>query len=636
MTRSKDMRQLAKEKLRSAQNAHDILDALWEGAWAKREKSDDEQHPPRPPTADLVQFLSSNSSSLKQKPIEESPKFAVFGNPSDNPNFSHQAFSRLGECLRTTGIKFVIVQGKAEIPSPHRPNTIYIEYNNDEHTISSTTSINDPDEIGVPAQKTQIARFSTGQSLIIISYMDNLLSPRKLPRRTRKQTKEIEELAERLVREAKETNNPQEVEWANQLAKDLTEIPDSDSILNQNIQTILKTSETIHGFWVECLEIDNTLKHPLAPIIEAWQQNTTAKRITKEHDRIYPVAILDRASMGSIRDVIVETNSIDDHLGNIQIVQQVPESKLQLEFWESDTDSKLPAILPVEMFDFQGGITTKSGAVAMPIRTAFEVLMAMDTGTTAQQLSWELGVMVDNLNPDGKFNWTNQIGYVIQGLEVLRKFTFPYKPPDSGIVSYAPFHVLTLPHEQSDRTSRIIIEARLPQDIGKSGMMVEKKVIRITGKKSSAKFNAYLAACGLFDKYGTVRGKIIDPTLPIERRDNQGYLLDGNGKHILSSNGKRIKNLRSAEAASQLDRERNKDADRYPILSKTDLVRACYPHGCPGGKFATYLARAKQALNGLEADGYVTIERLDKGWRIMPSPRHVNLYRAMKTHFLGT
>ena len=48
MTRSKDMRQLAKEKLRSAQNAHDILDALWEGAWAKREKSDDEQHPPPP------------------------------------------------------------------------------------------------------------------------------------------------------------------------------------------------------------------------------------------------------------------------------------------------------------------------------------------------------------------------------------------------------------------------------------------------------------------------------------------------------------------------------------------------------------------------------------------------------------
>ena len=125
----------------------------------------------------------------------------------------------------------MIVQGKAEIPSPHRPNTIYIEYNNDEHTISSTTSINDPDEIGVPAQKTQIARFSTGQSLIIISYMDNLLSPRRLPRRTRKQTKEIEELAERLVREAKETNNPQKVEWANQLAKDLTEIPDSDFIL---------------------------------------------------------------------------------------------------------------------------------------------------------------------------------------------------------------------------------------------------------------------------------------------------------------------------------------------------------------------------------------------------------------------
>ena len=91
----------------------------------------------------------------------------------------------------------------------------------------------------------------------------------------------------------------------------------------------------------------------------------------------------------------------------------------QLTFWTPDIgDSKLPAVLPFELYQ-QGLATTKSAAVAMPVRLAFEALMQMEPGTHSERLYWQLGNLIDYLNPDGKFNWTNQLGYILDGLSAL-------------------------------------------------------------------------------------------------------------------------------------------------------------------------------------------------------------------------
>ena len=74
--------------------------------------------------------------------------------------------------------------------------------------------------------------------------------------------------------------------------------------------------------------------------------------------------------------------------------------------------------------------------------------------------------------------------------------------------------------------------------------MVEKgNVATQTGKQSSAKFNAYLSACWIFDRYGTIPRGIIDPTKPAAQRDTEGYLIDAQqGSAFLMIDGKPIKN----------------------------------------------------------------------------------------------
>ena len=403
-----------------------------------------------------------------------------------------------------------------------------------------------------------------------------------------------------------------------------------ESLIAIGQATMSNQIETTHRFWLVCREQQPRLKHPLSAIVRAWLEEwiciQDAKHITPEFDQRRPVAILKQESMGSIRDLVFtpdEGNSVSSEL----LARPAPKEK-QLTFWTPvTTDTKLPDILPFELYQ-HGLATTKSAAVAMPVRLAFEALLQMGPGTHSERLHWQLGDLIDYLNPDGKFNWTNQLGYILDGLSALYWLRFPYTPTGEGEVDWIPFLPRTVPNLNSNRESRIIIEVSLPPDISAHGMMVEKNIVRLLGKKSSARFNAYLTACWIFDHYGTFKGKIIDPTIPEERRNEQGELVDLNNKPILSAQGKPVTNVKSKEAARALSRIANPEKDRYPFLNNDDLIRACYPKGVPREQRREYLRRAKKAWTELESDSFIRIERHNNGWRIMPSEQHVSLYRA--------
>ena len=81
--------------------------------------------------------------------------------------------------------------------------------------------------------------------------------------------------------------------------------------------------------------------------------------------------------------------------------------------------------------------------------------------------------------------------------------------------------------------------------------------------------------------------------------------------------------------------ERNEAADKYPVLSRSDLVALCYPRGAAGA-FRALLHLSRKALQELEADGVCVIERDAedpkthvKGWRIMPPYWYVELKRTL-------
>lgn len=406
----------------------------------------------------------------------------------------------------------------------------------------------------------------------------------------------------------------------------------SDYILRTAGEPTQDGAQWLHQEWKLARKQDAELTHPLAPIVREWIQTQTAKRITPDYDKKHPSGIV-KYRLGSVRDVIVSQANATEKVGQLRgISAPAPESQ-QIELPGFEMQSLLPTILPLENVRMVEGMeTTKRGAVAMPIRLFFEALMALDPKETQADLHIKLGDLLHLLNPDGKYNRTNHLPYVLQGLHSLYDLRIPYREnpdkPDTE-VDWIPVLPRTVPNVNSGDDASIILEVKMPPN-AKSGMMVEKDILRLTGKQSSAKFNAYLSACWLFDRYGTTPRGIIDPTKPAAQRDAEGYLTDRNGKRIFNDRGKPIKDRYHPRNIAAGERVENEARERYPILSFDDLTRACFPKGFDTRHRVNYRKRALKAWDTLEADGIIRIEKYQHGWRILPSDSHTRRYRALK------
>ena len=410
---------------------------------------------------------------------------------------------------------------------------------------------------------------------------------------------------------------------------------EAEAIANFMLQTegepTPERAVTLHEAWLQWRESKANLQHPLAPIVRAWIQQATAKPITKAYNRKHPIAVIERSRMGSIRDVTL-FSSLAEELGTLRTLSAPAPESQQIEMPGLETQSILPEVLPLQAVHLRDGIeTTKRGAVAMPIRLFFEAIMALDPKETHVDIHFKLGDLLRYLNPDGKYNRTNHLPHVLQGLHSLYFLRIPYRSnPDepSTEVDWIPVLPRTIPNQNSGDDASIILEVKLPSD-ARSGMMVEKDILRLTAKKSSAKFNAYLTACWIFDRYGTTPKGIIDPTKPAAQRDTDGYLTDGNGQRIFDDRGKPIKDRYHAKNIAAGERVDNEARERYPILPFEDLTRACFPKGYPSKSRREYLRRAKRAWDALETDRIVRIEKFGHGWRILPSDSHIGRYRAL-------
>lgn len=409
-----------------------------------------------------------------------------------------------------------------------------------------------------------------------------------------------------------------------------------DSLFMQKygVQNFEQGIEAIHLLWQKVNhKHPGEFVHPLTPILRQWLNEHTAKQITTEYDRKHTAAIIDRASMGSIRDFIVpSTANWREELGNLKGISAPAPHTRQLHIPEVKTQSYLPAVLPLQAVHIVDELeTTKRGAVAMPIRLFFESIMALEPKETTATIRFRLGDMLQYLNPNGKYHRAKHLPYVLKGLHNLYFLRIPYREnPNKPTteVDWIPVLPRTVPNPQSGDDASIILEVKLPPD-AISGMMVEKEIVRLTGKQSSSKLNAYLAACGIFDRYGTSRKGITDPTRSVEVRDSDGFLLDEFSQRFYDERGKPIANIYHPIAVRKLKREPNPHRSSYPILSFDELARACFPKGYTRREKAKYCKRALAAWQSLEADGIVRIEKIWHGWRIMPSESHIGRYRAI-------
>jgi len=437
-----------------------------------------------------------------------------------------------------------------------------------------------------------------------------------------------------LIQTGSLSQNPKENEnrtlWLEAAANEAQAI--ADFILQTQGEPALERAATLHKQWRQWQKSEENLQHPLAPIVRAWIQQATAKHITGEYDKKHPAGVL-KSPLGSVRDVIVSQTNGTEKVGQLRgISAPAPESQ-QIELPGFEIQSLLPTVLPLENVRMVEGIeTTKRGAVAMPIRLFFEAMMAIDPKEMQVDIRFKLGDLLHFLNPDGKYNRTNHLPYVLQGLHSLHDLRIPYREnpdkPDTE-VDWIPVLPRTVPNVNSGNDASIILEVKIPPN-ARGGMMVEKDILRLTGKQSSAKFNAYLTACWIFDRYGTTPKGIIDPTKPAVQRDTEGYLTDGNGNRILDDRGKPIKNRYHARNIAAGERVDNEAREQYPILSFEDLTRACFPKGFNTKQKRLYKKRALKAWEALETDGILRIEKYQHGWRILPSNSHIGRYRALQ------
>ena len=397
----------------------------------------------------------------------------------------------------------------------------------------------------------------------------------------------------------------------------------------------------IHQLWAEVNQRHpGKFSHPLAPIVQAWIQDQTAKHINPEYNRKHPVAIL-KHPMGSYRDLTF-TDAGEATLREFaspERGEQIQTHQLDLGF--ADAPSILPAVMPLHAAHPMGvKATTKSGAVSHVVRIFFEALMALSPSQHKADIMFRLGDLIGYLYPgyrrdDGsfdhkKFNRTLQLPHIIEALGILHFYaTVPFRDDQGDLRVWRPVTVNSPVGRDAKNDTPVFMRVNLPPD-AQQGYMILKEIHRQLGKNSGPQFNAYHAAAALWDKYGTVRGKLIDPTRPVENRNETGALLDANGNPIRNARGTTITNLYDERAVSKLDRERNPAADRYPILSEEDLIRACNPNSYKKANRRKVLQRAKAYWIAMEKEGIISIEKKGSGWRILPSEKHVQAQRAVR------
>ena len=388
----------------------------------------------------------------------------------------------------------------------------------------------------------------------------------------------------------------------------------------------------LHEVWKqEHKQVDCEIEHPIIDVVRAWIQTQTATRITGEHDRKYPVAVL-KHPLGNVRELAFTENDTGQ-------VFQTPErvDQIQMELDLGGAASVLPRIMPLEVVrTAEIKPQTKSGAVSHELRIFFEAMMALQPNQRGADLMFRLGDLIDFLYPNGKFHWTNQMPHIKRALGVLHTYaTVPWIDDQGSLREWRPVAVRAPLMDDATQDTPIYIEVQMPPD-ARRGHMVIKDVHRKIGMKSAAKWNAYHVAAFLWDKYGTVKGKLVDPTRPIEKRDDQNRLVDATGKPLVNRNGKAIKSPYHSEAVRRLDREPNPDAiRRYPVLSSKDLILACFPNGYPADNRRAYLKRAKAHWQQMEDDGILVIHKAQNGWRIQPSSEHLNAHRALRKSAKG-
>ena len=397
--------------------------------------------------------------------------------------------------------------------------------------------------------------------------------------------------------------------------------------------------DLLHKAWEEMRQHKPTLKHPLAPLIEAR---------LKLPRRVEPV----RKPTG----IAPRFASIRDRRQTI-VSEQLPD----LPGPQGTLTAYLPGLEPrpnrmiaapeLHLFDYAGGTSMKKGRAApISLRLFFELLMSVPL--EARDFDCRLDVSLRDLRDwlypsveraDGEsrssYKPSKHLPLIHRGIhevhnlyvEVIPKGT---KAPEA----WHPIVARSRPLRNLESQARFLID--LPPGSTR-GALIDRHVARVLGLKSALHYRAYISLAYFWDYYGhTENGKReIQSTRPLVARNSHGLIVDRQGMPMLDRTGKPVERWKQGIPLDvngkptiwkHAAREINPEAlRRYPVLTDNDLVDLCYTtledEIATSDQLRNRRRNAKDALRNMRDQGYilivedaVSISGDRKGWQVLP------------------
>ena len=401
--------------------------------------------------------------------------------------------------------------------------------------------------------------------------------------------------------------------------------------------------EWIHQVWRRSRKHDDKITHPLALIVKTWltEQIPTVEPARRRDTGILHHAIGETHPAPRLPMTVMET--VPGESEQLMLIKNLPQVDLQLELPGFEfPESELVPALPLEAYETVGGRPNQAGRGA-PIsqRLFFNILVEY-----GQKQRGVHGISRLNTNYRDVKSWlypqgtTNPKSVIIprlyKGMYELHNLRFLWERRAWNIIS-----VDSLPTMEIKPDDPLTFTVRMPVGMNtKNGALIGIEPMRIYGAQAAPKFRAWIRLAYLWDA-AKIRngGKRIFATVPEVLRNSDGYLVDAKGEVILTGDLYHTKGgwkFRQGTPTPQRawyhplaiqtgQQVRNPQADKVPVLSKSDMVKLFYDHTARKGEtFTDCLELAQKHAREMQDDGRIVIETDqtnektgEKGWRLL-------------------
>jgi len=380
----------------------------------------------------------------------------------------------------------------------------------------------------------------------------------------------------------------------------------------------------VHAEW--CALPEPRPRHPLAPLVAAWQQFGPKVVTLDMHDRaIIPY---------SLRDAEWEQGALPlglDHTTPLGPIREPKQGNLPFEEL-SPASSLVPPVAFLTLCDGAGSLLTQglivevltavprddrewTAAPPVTLRNLFEWLWPRYYDTAADRMR-------------GGYNRTRHLPLLRQALIEADNFRPVYGRYERRLI-----RIDDLPTAATRLDDMISFRVRhLPES--DHGPMIERASTRRWRLVSAPAWRGTIRLAYLWDAAkARNNGARVYATRPVVARGPGGVILGANGKPLRDRRGAVVMDWSDRRAVilgangkpAGVDNppayERNPAADRVPMLGPDDQIHLTYDANITRSNRRERLSESRKALRRKEAAGEVVIEVDGDGWRIIEARR---------------